>query len=312
MAKSELYHTARNGKNTATLHHGDAATLLRKIRANSVDLIVTSPPYCVGKEYEKSTSAEDFLKEHKKIFPLISRVLKPGGSVCWQIGNHVKNGKLIPLDALVYIASLETPELILRNRIVWTFGHGVHCSARFSGRHETILWFTKGDQYKFHLDAVRTPQKYPGKRHYKGPHAGKWSGNPNGKNPTDVWDIPNVKAKHAEKTLHPCQFPIALVTRLILALSKRGARVVDPYLGSGTTAVAALREKRNFVGGDKKVRYLKIARKRLADLKAGTLKVREDVPVRIPDPTESVSIVPPHFVAYRNGNSALSEHEIAK
>ncbi len=287
------------GSSAAKAYKADALLLLQQLPSNSVDLIITSPPYCVGKEYEKSTSVQDFLTEHIRIFPELARVLKPGGSLCWQVGNHVRSGRLTPLDALVYFASTFTPQLILRNRIVWTFGHGVHCANRFSGRHETILWFTKGEKYKFNLDPVRIPQKYPGKRYYKGPKAGEWSGNPKGKNPGDVWDIPNVKAKHPEKTKHPCQFPIALVSRLVTALSKPGGLVMDPYLGSGTTAVVALKQRRNFIGSEKKAAYLKIAKGRIEQLKSGTLKIRDDVPVRIPDPTESVSIIPPHFAAFK-------------
>ena len=75
---------------------------------------------------------------------------------------------------------LQNP-LILRNRIIWTFGHGLNSTQRFSGRHEMILWFTKGEQYCFNLDCIRVPQKYPGKRYYKGEHKGELSGNPYGK-----------------------------------------------------------------------------------------------------------------------------------
>lgn len=79
--------------------------------------------------------------------------------------------------------------LKLRNRIVWHFGHGLHASKRFSGRYETILWFSKTDNYIFNLDSVRVPAKYPGKRHFKGPKKGQPSGNPLGKNPSDIWEI---------------------------------------------------------------------------------------------------------------------------
>ena len=174
------WYTSKNGKKVvAELYKTSAELLLATLSDNSIDLIITSPPYCMGMEYEKSTSAEDFLHDHKKIFPEIARVLRPGGSVCWQVGHHVSNGVVTPLDALVYIAAQKSPELVLRNRIVWTFGHGLRSPNRFSGRHETVLWFTKGDDYIFNLDDVRVPQKYPGKRHYKGEKKGRLSGNPN-------------------------------------------------------------------------------------------------------------------------------------
>jgi adenine-specific DNA-methyltransferase len=249
----------------------------------------------MGKEYDKSPSATDFVRQHEELFPILAKVLKPGGSLCWQVGHHVKNGKVIPLDALVYSVASQISELTLRNRIIWTFSHGEHCSKRFSGRHETVLWFTKGDDYVFNQDAVRVPQRYPGKRHYKGPKKGQWSGNPLGKNPGDVWDIPNVKSQHVEKTEHPCQFPTALVRRLIRALTNQGDVVLDPFLGSGTTCVVSLLEQRNFVGCEIETKYLRIVRRRLDEVRRGTATLRADIPIREPRKNEAVSIAPPHF-----------------
>jgi adenine-specific DNA-methyltransferase len=289
------YIAKRGQEDIAEFYKISAELLLATLSNNSIDLIVTSPPYCMGMEYEKSTSAADFLRDHKKLFPEIARVLKPGGSACWQVGHHVRDGIVVPLDALVYIAAQEAPELVLRNRIIWTFGHGLHAPTRFSGRHETVLWFTKGNGYTFNLDSVRVPQKYPGKRHYKGDKKGEFSGNPLGKNPSDVWDIPNVKAKHVEKTAHPCQFPVAIPRRLILALTKKNALVLDPYMGSGSTGVAAMLEGRRFVGGDTKPKYLKIAKRRVLAALGGDAAVRPDGPPRIPKSTEAVSKLPSHF-----------------
>lgn len=162
----------------------------------------------------------------------------------------------------------------LRNRIVWTFGHGLHCQNRFSGRHETILWFTKTDDYVFNLDPVRIPSKYPEKKHFKGPKRGQLSSNPLGKNPSDVWDIPNVKANHVEKADHPCQFPVGLVERLVLSLTNKGDSVLDPYMGVGSSAVAALKNGRNAYGCDTMKEYVKIALKRVEALQSGTLRTR--------------------------------------
>lgn len=286
-------------KKTAKLFNVRAELLLATLPDNSIDLVVTSPPYCMGKEYDKSRSPQDFLADHKRIFPEIERVLKPGGSVCWQVGHHVMNGVTVPLDALVYLAANAVTNLILRNRIIWTFGHGTHSPRRFSGRHESVLWFTKGDSYTFNLDAVRVPQKYPGKRHYKGEKKGKYSGHPLGKNPSDVWDIPNVKAQHIEKTEHPCQFPVALPRRLIKALTMTGGVVLDPYLGSGSSAVAALLEGRHFIGCDVERRYLGIAKRRLNSLAGGSLSVRPDCPPRKPLKTESVAKLPTRWQKLR-------------
>jgi len=291
-------------KCVAKLFNASADLLLASLQDNSVDLVVTSPPYCMGMEYEESTSATDFFESHRRILPEVVRVLKPGGSLCWQVGHHVENGVTVPLDALVYLATSELPELFLRNRIVWTFGHGTHSSRRFSGRHENILWYTKGHEYSFNLDAVRVPQRYSGKRHYKGKRKGKLSGNPLGKNPSDVWDIPNVKSKHVEKTNHPCQFPVALPRRLIRALSSPGAVILDPYLGSGTSAVAALLEKRSFIGCDVQTSYLSIAKRRLELLATGELPFRDDIPPLEPVRSQSVAKLPARWRTLRKASHA--------
>ena len=292
---------SRFGEIGAKLIVGDSLTFLKSLDADSVDLLVTSPPYFIGKEYDISKSIEGFEQVICELLPEAERVVKTGGSICWQVGNHVHKNSILPLDHLAANAMKTTSKFRLRNRIIWMFSHGIHAKRRFSGRHETILWYTKGEDYYFDLDSVRIPQKYPGKKHYKGPKRGEFSGNPLGKNPSDfweigaVWDIPNVKANHVEKTEHPCQFPTALVRRLIRALCPKGGLVLDPFAGSGTTAIAALIEGRNCTGCDISVKYLAIAKSRLDALSAGTLRYREDEPIFVPTGKESVSKVPSHF-----------------
>jgi len=278
------------------LHAGDSIDLLRSLPNDSVHLTLTSPPYCMGKEYEDTDKIEDFIEAHRLILPEIHRVTAPGGSICWQVGYHVKNGVLMPLDFLVHNIMQSFPDLALRNRVVWTYGHGLHCSDRLSGRHEMILWYTKSDNYTFNLDNIRVPQKYPGKRHYKGPQKGKLSGNPLGKNPSDVWDIPNVKANHVEKTIHPCQFPVALAMQLVRAFTNPNNLVLDPFMGSGTTGVAALLEGRRFVGAELLKKYFKVAEHRCLQAINGTVKYRSpDVAVYVPDPNTAVAQMPAQF-----------------
>ncbi|CAN5557781.1 site-specific DNA-methyltransferase [soil metagenome] len=286
----------RKQKASAKLTVKDAFQFLKELQPNSVDLLVSSPPYFMGKEYDTSLRVEDFVECHKRLLPLLFRALKPGGSLCWQVGHHVRNGVVTPLDALVYSVFGTEADLHLRNRIIWTFGHGAHAKTRFSGRHETVLWYSKGMKSYFDLDAVRVRQKYPGKRHYKGPKKGEWSGNPSGKNPSDVWDIPNVKAGHIEKMDHPCQFPVALVQRLVRALCPPGGLVVDPFMGVGSSAVAAILEERHFSGCDTSKAYVATALGRIGKLRAGKLQVRPlNKPVYTPSGREKVSIMPPHF-----------------
>jgi len=239
-----------------------------------MQLIVTSPPYNIGKRYERRTSLERYVAEQAGTIAECVRLLDDHGSICWQVGNHIAtDGEVVPLDILLY-PLFKNHGLKLRNRIVWHFEHGLHCTKRFSGRHETILWFTKGDDYRFDLDPVRVPPKYPGKKHFKGPKAGQLSCNPLGKNPGDVWVIPNVKANHCEKTEHPCQFPVELVERLVLSMTNEGDSVLDPYMGVGSSVLAALKHGRHGYGCDVEQQYIDIAWERIRELRAGTLRTR--------------------------------------
>jgi adenine-specific DNA-methyltransferase len=283
-------------KGNIALLNEDASTFLSALPEGSVDLFICSPPYFIGKEYDRSAEVADFQKEHEALLPLLVRALKPGGSLCWQVGSHVRSKRVIPLDVIVYNVFAASSELALRNRIIWTFGHGTHAARRFSGRYETILWFTKGDDYYFDLDGVRVPQKYPGKRHYRGPKKGDFSGNPAGKNPSDIWEIPNVKSLHIEKTAHPCQFPVALVQRCIRSMTPSGGLVVDPFMGSGSSAVAAVLEQRSFMGCDIESKYVKIAKRRVKLAKQGETVHRPlEKPILVPNGSHAVSKAPAHF-----------------
>jgi adenine-specific DNA-methyltransferase len=291
------------------LYNGDIADLLREIPSNSIGLIVTSPPYNLGKEYETRRDVNDYLANQANVINELVRVLSPNGSLCWQVGNFVDRGEVFPLDTLYY-PIFKKYDLRLRNRIVWRFGHGLHASRRFSGRYETISWFTKTDDYYFNLDNVRVPAKYPGKRHYKGPKKGQISGNPLGVNPTDTWeanvfqdwetkwwDIPNVKSNHPEKTLHPCSFPIELIERLVLALTQKGDWVLDPYAGVGSALIAAVMHERKAIGAEKESDYINEARGRLEQLLDGTLPIRPmGMPVFQPTGKESVSKIPSEWL----------------
>jgi adenine-specific DNA-methyltransferase len=251
----------------------DNLAFMSKLEAGSMKLIVTSPPYNIGKAYERRAPLERYLRSQERTITECVRLLHPHGSICWQVGNHVQDGEIFPLDIMLYPV-FQRHGLKLRNRIVWHFEHGLHCSKRLSGRYETILWFTKGDDYTFNLDPIRVPSKYPGKKHFKGPKAGQLSGNPLGKNPGDVWIFPNVKNNHIEKTIHPCQFPVELVERLVLSLTDRGDKVLDPFMGVGTTVIAATLHGRSGYGCDVVSEYVNIARQRLDLAKRGALRTR--------------------------------------
>ena len=267
------------------VYPGDCLDLLETIPDESLTLVVTSPPYNIGKEYEKRLKLEAYLEQQAAVIRECVRCLSCHGSICWQIGNYVNKGAIIPLDTVLY-PIFRSLGLKMRNRIIWHFEHGLHCSRRFSGRYETIIWFTKSDEYVFNLDPIRVPQKYPGKKYFKGPNAGKYSCNPLGKNPGDLWVVPNVKSNHVEKTDHPCQFPVELIERLVLSMTNEGDWVLDPFLGTGTSIIAAIRRNRRGAGAEIVPKYMELAKDRIQQELAGTLRTRPmDKPVY--DPIEA-------------------------
>jgi len=293
---------------THQMVNGDSLSVLKGIEDGKFDLIITSPPYNVGKSYETKTSIEKYLETQEVIIKELVRTLSVKGNLCWQVGNYVDKGEVFPLD-IYYYQIFKKLGLKLRNRIIWHFGHGLHASNRFSGRYETILWFSKTDKYIFNLDNVRIPSKYPGKLHKKKKKKGLPSGNPLGKNPSDIWeiiandwetamwDIPNVKSNHPEKTEHPCQFPIELVERCVLALTDEKSWVLDPFAGVGSTVIAAIKNNRNAMGIEKENEYCKIANQRVKDLNEGILKIRPiNKPIHKPSGNDKVSQVPKEWL----------------
>lgn len=286
------------------LECNDTVKFTKKIPSESLQLIITSPPYNIGKSYETRVSIQDYLDTQTELIKELVRTLRPNGSLCWQVGNYIEKSEVFPLD-IYYYPIFKDAGLKLRNRIIWHFGHGLHASKRFSGRYETMLWFTKTDDYVFNLDEVRVPSKYPNKRHFKGEKKGELSGNPQGKNPSDfwgeiqkefdngIWGIPNVKANHIEKTKHPCQFPVELVERCVLAMTNEGDTVFDPYAGVASSLVAAAKHNRKALGVDRSKEYIQIGQERLNKLIEGTLETRPiGKPVYEPTGKEKITQIP--------------------
>ena len=286
----------------------DILRLADKMPQSFFRLIISSPPYNIGKNYEKKQKLQDYMDWQERVIAKLIDLLHPKGSFCWQIGNFVDKGEIYPLDMYFY-PIFKKLGLKLRNRIIWHFNHGLHASKRLSGRYETLLWFTKSDDYIFNLDAIRIPAKYPGKKHFKGANKGLPSGNPKGKNPSDYWeliqsefdlgviDIPNVKSNHPEKTAHPCQFPVELIERCVLAFTNKNDWVLDPFGGVGSTLIASLKHGRRAVSVDKEAQYSRIARGRVKKFCADILKLRPmGKPIHVPSGKERVSQIPmePH------------------
>jgi DNA modification methylase len=295
--------------NNIVVKAGDALTELKYLPDKQFKLIVSSPPYNIGKEYEKQIALNHYLEWQQEIIVELCRVVANDGSIVWQVGNFVDAGEVFPLDIHFY-PIFKAMGMQLRNRIVWHFDHGLHASNRFSGRYEVLLWFTKTKEYTFNLDLVRVPSKYPGKLHYKGEKIGQPSGNPLGKNPSDYWtlmcqewetglmEIPNVKSNHPEKTAHPCQFPIELIERCILALTNEGDWVLDPFGGVGSSLIAAIKHNRRGMVIDREDQYIEVTKERVKAFQNGTLKIRPlGKPVHQPTGREKIVQMPSAWVA---------------
>lgn len=301
--KHDISDTFDDEKNIV-ITESDTLEALGKLPAGSFKLAISSPPYNIGKEYEEQIRLKNYIDWQSEVIKEIDRVVSDDGGIVWQVGNFIEDGEVFPLDMYFY-PIFKSMGFKLRNRIVWHFDHGLHAKKRFSGRYEVLLWFTKSNNYTFNLDSVRIPSKYPGKLHYKGEKKGQPSGNPLGKNPSDFWtimntewengiiDIPNVKSNHPEKTAHPCQFPIELIERCVLALTNENDWVIDPFGGVGSSLIAAIKNNRRGMIIDRDPKYILLAKERIRAFQDGILKIRPlGKPVHKPTGKEKVSQMP--------------------
>jgi len=249
----------------------DVLDFLDGLPSNSVSAHITSIPYNLGKHYGDSPTADNmrftfYLGWTLQIISEIARTLAPGGTLFLNLGSTRDwQDRLIPLD-IVLFEYLRQAGLTFQSRIIWVLPHGLVPKRRLAERHETVLVCSKGEQQTFNPNAIRVPQKEPGKRAYKGPNKGRLSGHPLGAFPSNVWPIPHVGNNSTDlKNLkshakHPAPFPIALARRAILLYSMPGDLVCDVFSGSGTTQQAALETGRAFVGADLFYENLRAAR----------------------------------------------------
>ncbi|MBL9150363.1 MAG: site-specific DNA-methyltransferase [Phycisphaerae bacterium] len=240
----------------------DCLAVMRGLPDCCADLIVTSPPYNIGKEYEHRRTLDDYLAWCREWLRELHRIARPSASFWLNLGycEVAQRGRAVPLPYLMWDLS----PFYLLQEVVWHYGAGVASRLAFSPRNEKFLWFVKdADSYTFNLDAVRDPDvKYP-----KQKKNGKLKCNPLGKNPGDVWYFPKVTSganrASPERTAHPAQFPLAVIDRIVKACSNPGDLVFDPFMGSGTTAEAASANDRTVAGSEMRADYVKIARDRL-------------------------------------------------
>ena len=228
---------------------------MKKIKGNSVDLIVTSPPYNIKKKYKSykdDLSLHEYLNFLKEVLCECSRILKTKGNIMINVGSYIdREGNAIPISYFIF-NMLDELGLKFRQEIVWYFQGGLSATKKLSGRHENILWLYK-DDYVFNLDNIRVKEwKQVDKRN-----------NPNGKNPTNVWEINRVAYGSKEKTEHPAQFPVAMIERIVKGWSNENAIVLDPFMGSGTTAIACVNNNRNYIGFELDEEYYNVSLNRI-------------------------------------------------
>lgn len=248
------------------LYAGDCLNLMKKIDPALVDLTVTSPPYNIGKEYEDPMPLENYLDWCRNWISEIHRVTKNQGAFWLNIGylEIPEKGKAVPIPYLLWD---KTPFYFIQE-VIWNYGAGVAGRKFFSPRNEKLLWYVKDQEnYVFNLDDIRDKNvKYPNQK-----KNGKLKCNPLGKNPSDVWQIPKVTSganrSSKERMPHPAQFPIALIDRIVKASSNPNEIVLDPFLGSGTSAIVALSNGRKFVGFEINEKYCDLAVERIKQYK---------------------------------------------
>lgn len=244
------------------IYSTDCLTSMKRLKSEVVDLTVTSPPYNIGKEYEKFLPTDDYISWCTKWLKEIHNVTSPNGSFWLNLGYFEAPGKA-KAAPIPYFLWDKSPFYMIQE-IIWQYGAGVAGRKFFSPRNEKFLWYVKNqEKYTFNLDDVRDKNvKYPNQK-----KNGKLKVNPLGKNPGDVWYIPKVTSganrSSKERMPHPAQFPMALIDRIIKASSNKGDLVMDPFLGSGTTAIVALHNNRNFVGFEIVDKYCEISKNRI-------------------------------------------------
>lgn len=238
---------------TIELRCGDALALLKEVPSDSVDLLIADPPYNLGKDYGNNRafkSGADYLDFSRAWLSQAVRALKPTGTLYVFMG----------VRFISYIYEILEGELncALNSWITWHYTQGMGRTRGFSPRHDDILMFNKSANYTFNLDAVRVPQKYYRSRN-----------NMRGANPGDVWDFSHVHYCQKNRQSHPTQKPEALMERMVLASSNEGDFVLDPFLGSGTTARVCQQLERRFLGFEINPDYVSMAEDRLGEVFEG-------------------------------------------
>lgn len=244
------------------LYNMDCYSALQRLNGTLFNSTITSPPYNIGKEYEKVIPIDEYISWLSKISARIFDLTFNNGNFMLNVGylTYPQKGKAVPIPYLLW----DKMSFYLQQEIVWNYGAGVSARNYLSPRNEKILWYVKDENnYTFNLDDIRDPDvKYPNQK-----KNGKLRCNTIGKNPSDVWQIAKVTSgknrSSAERTSHPAQFPEDLITRLVLGFTNKDDIILDPFMGSGTVACVAIEHDRKFIGFEICEEYCEVAKKRL-------------------------------------------------
>lgn len=244
------------------IYHADSLQLIHRIPQDSINLAITSPPYNIGKAYESVMPIPDYVQWCTTWMNDIYDVVANDGAFLLNLGylEVPTKGRAVPISYLLWDKS----PFFMQQEIVWHYEAGVASKRYLSPRNEKFIWYVKDkNQYTFNLDSIRDPNvKYPNQK-----KNGKLRCNPLGKNPGDVWCYPKVtsgeKRSSKERTPHPAQFPIGVIEKFILGMSNPSDIVFDPFLGSGSTCIAALKHGRKVIGFEISAEYCKIAAERV-------------------------------------------------
>lgn len=242
------------------LYNGNCTDFLQELKEHDIafDLTITSPPYNIGKEYEKPLSVEEYIDWCSKWIRQIHEASSSDSAFWLNLGYFEipEKGLCVPIPYLLWD---KTPFYLLQE-IVWAYGAGVTTKQRLSPRNEKWLFYVKNpSHYTFNLDDVRDPNvKYPNQK-----KNGKFRCNPLGKNPSDVWEFPKVTTgqdrSSKERTGHPAQFPLSVIERIVKVSSNIADVVLDPFAGSCSTGIAAIGLGRVFVGFEIRRDYCQLA-----------------------------------------------------
>ncbi|BCM25725.1 DNA-methyltransferase [Methyloradius palustris] len=244
------------------IYNTDCLEALNELPPELFDLVVTSPPYNIGKEYEKILSTQSYIDWCEEWIKAVHRVTKPDGAFWLNLGyiSLENKAKAIPITYLLW----DKIPFYLIQEVIWNYGAGVAAKKFLSPRNEKFLWYVKDSQnYTFNLDEIRDPDvKYPNQK-----KNGKLRCNTIGKNPSDVWQIAKITSGEnrasAERTPHPAQFPLDLINRIVKGFSNPSNLLLDPFMGSGTTAESAIRNGRAVIGFEIRKDYCSFIDQRL-------------------------------------------------